>query len=436
MLAVKALRAIEGSRGFSNRILSDLLERGDASALSPGARGLVTALVYGVLRHRTRLDAHIDAAARDPARLGAVVRELLRVGAYELVELRRPPGNAIGHAVDAARAFDRSRALSGLAHGILATIATNVDAVDAKLATGAALDVLDRRHSIPRWLGGRWLAQLGPERAIRRAACMGDVPAVVLRVDTTRISTDEAARRLAAERPRARIAPIDGLPDGLRVHGGGDLFYDALHDEGLVSVQGAAAQGAGALLGCTPGERVLDACAGKGVKTLQLAEQMQRTGVLVAADVDARKLDDLDRLVARGRLDPARLELRRVAVDLTAPSPELAALAPFDRILLDAPCTGLGNLARHPEIRWIRRYEDIAAAAARQTAMLAAIWPLLRPGGTLVYAVCSGEPEEGEHVVRRVQQTAPLEATQSRTWTPEDDATEGFHATLLVRRPS
>lgn len=434
VIAVRALRAIDGSRAFSNRILADLLERGDAGALTPGARGLVTALVYGVLRHRTRLDVHIDAAARDPARLGAVVRDLLRVGAYELVELGRQPGNAIGHAVDAARAFDRSRTLSGLAHGILGTIATNAAAIDARLAAAAPLDVLDKRHSIPRWLAGRWLGTAGPERAVRRALCMGEVPAIDLRVDVTRITTEAAAERLAAERPRARIAVIDGLPNALRVNAGGDLFYDALHDEGLVSVQGAAAQAAGNMLGARAGERVLDACAGLGVKTLQLAEQMDRTGVLVAADVDARKLDGLDRLRARGRLDDPRLELHRVVADLTAPSETLTKYGPFDRILLDAPCTGLGNLARHPEIRWLRRYEDIATAAARQAQMLATMWPLLRPGGTLVYAVCSGEREEGSGVVSTVLETAPLDLTVERTWTPEEDGTEGFYAATLVRR--
>lgn len=432
VVAVKALRAIDRTRGFSNRIVGDLLER--SVGLVGGARAMVTSLVYGVLRHRARLDAHIDARARDPKGLGAVPRELLRVGAYEILELGRAPGNAIGHAVDAARAFDPSRTLSGLVHGVLAAIAQGGAELDARLDSGAPLDVLDRRYSIPRWLAGRWLARLGPEIAVARAKRFAEVPSVDLRVDLTRIDAEAARLRLLEERPQAIVETVADMPQALRVRGGGDLFFGALHDEGLVSVQGLAAQQPAIVLAPVAGARVLDACAGLGVKTLQLAEIMTRRGLLVAADREQGKLDEQVRLAERGRLAQSELDLRFVAADLTEPSPDLEALAPFDGILLDVPCTGLGNLARHPEIRWHRQHADIAAAAEIQRRLLARVWRLLAPGGRLVYAVCSGEAEEGPAAVQSVLGETPLDLVSERTWTPEADGTEGFYVAALARR--
>lgn len=432
VVAVKALRTIDKTRGFSNRVIGDLLERDDT--LAPGARALVTALVYGVLRHRSRLDAHIDARARAPKSLGAVPRELLRVGAYEILELGRAPGNAIGHAVDAARSFDPSRALSGLVHGVLAAVAKGGAELDAKHAAAAPLDALDKRWSIPRWISGRWLARLGPERALLRAQRLAEVPSVDLRVDLSRIDLDTAASRLAEERPDAVIERVPDMPQALRVRGGGDLFFGALHDDGFISVQGLAAQQPVIVLAPQPGQRVLDACAGIGIKTLQLAELMQRRGQIVAADREAGKLTEQSRMVARGRLDAESLDLRLVAADLTAPSPELDALSPFDAVLLDVPCTGLGNLARHPEIRWHREYADIATAAAIQGELLARIAPHVRPGGRLVYAACSPETEEGPAIIRALLDSgAAFDLQSERTWTPEEDSTEGFYVAALVR---
>ncbi len=432
VLAVKALRTIDRTRGFSNRIVGDLLER--SAGLVGGARGLVTSLVYGVLRHRTRLDAHIDACARDPKGLGAVPRELLRVGAYEIIELGRAPGNAIGHAVHAARAFDPSRTLSGLVHGVLGSIAQGAAELDARLATGSPLDVLERRYSIPRWLAGRWLGRLGPDVALARAQRVCEVPSVDLRVDLTRIDAGTTRLRLLEERPQAVVETVIDMPQALRVRGGGDLFFGALHDEGLVSVQGLAAQQPAIVLAPAAGDRVLDACAGIGVKTLQLAELMHRRGLLVAADREPGKLAEQARLTERGRMGEGTLDLRFVAADLTEPCAELLELAPFDGIVLDVPCTGLGNLARHPEIRWHRQYADIAAAAEQQNRLLARLWPLLRAGGRLVYAACSAESEEGPAVVRAALEGGPLELTSERTWTPEADGTEGFYVAELTRR--
>jgi 16S rRNA (cytosine967-C5)-methyltransferase len=219
----------------------------------------------------------------------------------------------------------------------------------------------------------------------------------------------------------------------VRTRAGGDLFHGPLHARGLISVQGLGAQRPAIELNPRPGERVLDACAGLGIKTLQLAELMQRRGTIIAADVDARRLAAIDELRARGDLDRPGLDIRTIAGDLSGDLPELDA-APFDAVLLDVPCTGLGNLARHPEIRWVRTAADVANASVLQARLLARNLARVRPGGRLVYAVCSGEPEEGPDVVRAAIADGGVALAHEREWTPEHDASEGFYVARLERQ--
>lgn len=397
-------------------------------------------LVYGVLRHRTRLDAHVNAHATRPAGLRGEVRQLLRVGALELRELGHPPHAVLSEVGHAAARLRGGEGLRRAVHGILAEVAAKGEALDEALAAAGTLDVLDRRFSIPRWLAGRWRKQLGDELALRRARALAEPPPVDVRLDLHRGDRAEILARLRADHPRARIEERPEQPAVLRLQGAGDLFHGPLHDEGLVSVQGLAAQEPARWLAPRPGERVLDACAGLGVKTLQLAELMQRRGTVIAADLDPRHHDDHEDLARRGRLGPA-LEHRYVVADLAAPDPvpELDGDPPFDAVLLDVPCTGLGNLARHPEIRWLRRHEDLAARAELQRALLRRNLARVRPGGRLIYAVCSFEPEEGPGVLEAVLAEPELaeglgvRLTAQRCYTPEHDGTEGFFVARLDR---
>jgi len=431
-LAARVLQEIEQRRGWSNRALSNHLERNPS--WDARDRGLVTTLVYGVLRHRTRLDAHIDAHATSPAGLHGEVRQLLRVGALELRELGHPPHAVLTEVGHAAARLRGGAGLRRAIHGILAQVQAHGEALDTALEAAAPLDVLERRWSIPRWLAGRWRKQLGEERALARARALAEPPPIDVRLDLHRGDRDELLARLRADHPRARIEERPDEPAALRLRGAGDLFHGPLHDEGLLSVQGLAAQQPARWLAPRPGERILDACAGFGVKTLQLAELMRRQGTVIAADLDPRHHDDHEDLAVRGRLPPA-LEHCYVVCDLTGEVPELDHGPPFDAVLLDAPCTGIGNLARHPEIRWQRRHEDIAADAERQRALLARSLARVRPGGRLVYAVCSTEPEEGPAVVEAVLAAAPpgfgLAAAQD--FSPEHDGTEGFFVARLDR---
>lgn len=427
-IAVRVLQDVERSGGFSNRALSRQLER--HPGLDPRDRGLTTTLVYGVLRHRARLDAHIDAHAKRPKGLKGETRQALRIAAYEMLELERPAAIAISEAL---RSLERAGPLRGAAQAILGAVGRHGPELDAKWATGKPLHVLERRWSIPRWLGGRWLKHLGEDQALARARAVAAAPPVDLRVDLGRISADEAAQRLQADHPGVQIERLEEHPQALRTRGGGDLFYGPLHGEGLVSVQGLAAQQPARVLAPAPGSRVLDACAGMGVKTLQLAELMDGQGTLVAADLDERQVAEAEAELGRGRLTSDALTLTHVQADLTADHPALDA-EPFDAVLLDVPCTGLGNLARHPEIRWNRTFEDIGARAELQARLLRRNLARVRPGGALVYAVCSFAPEEGSQLVAAVVEEGQASLEHERTWTPEADATEGFYVARLRPR--
>jgi len=429
-LAIRVLRQLEQQQGFSNRVLAEHLLAWSAD-LARRDRGLVTVLVYGVLRHRARLDALIDAVADKPERIRGRLRELLRVAVFELRELARPAHVAISQAQAMREEFDPKGALRGLVQAVLAAVDRDGDALDAKFAAGKPLEVLALRWSIPRWLAGRMLKQLGPERAIARAVALAGPPPVDLRVDLSRTTADAVADELRAADPRLQVEPVPGQPQALRVRSGGELTHSPLYRAGLFAVQGLGAQQAGLALAPCPGEHVLDACCGMGTKTLHLAELMRRRGRIIAADASGERLAAHDELRQRGLLDAPGLELRTVQADLAAADIPGVDGEPFDAVLLDAPCTGLGNLGRHPELRWNSRYEDIAACVELQRRLLERCLGRVRPGGRLVYAVCSLEPEEGPLLVRELAEARgwALELEQSQT--PEVEGTDGFYLARL-----
>jgi 16S rRNA (cytosine967-C5)-methyltransferase len=456
-IALRTLRRIEREGAFSNRALHEELEK--HPELDIRDRGFCTTLVYGVLRHHTRLDQQIDAFAHNPRKLKGELRTILRIAALELRELERPLRVASSEAIKLSGKLDPRGRLKGLLTAIIAAIDRGGAGVDEDLDSKDSIEALVRRWSLPSWLARRWVRELGDERARARARALSEPPYIDLRLDLSSGEADSLRQRLAEEHPRAHIeAPLPGQPQCLRTRRAGDIFYGPMHEEGLLSVQSFGSQQAVISMAPTPGERVLDACAGMGTKTLQIAELMGRRGDIVALDLDAKKLESFTEMIERGRLETEALQLRFFEADLVqrlAPhlgtseqsgdrslvsfgddDPcSLALAAPFDAILLDAPCTGLGDLGRHPELRQRVRPEQLRASTALQSKMLRACASRLAPGGRLLYAVCSLEPEEGRDLVAAVAPECGLDIVESHTWTPEEHACDGFFHSLL-RRPA
>lgn len=428
-LAVRVLRDVEQRQGFSNRLLSAALDR--HPNLDRRDRGLITTLVYGVLRHRARLDHLIDAEADKPRKLKGELRTILRLATYEIVELERPLAIANAEAGKLTRKIDGRGRLARVATAILKGVAARWRERDAAALAGDPVAACTHRWSIPAWLATRWVAQLGPERALARAAAVAEIPSFDLRVDLDRSSASAVLEALRAEQPRlepvALPASVGEQPQCLRVRGAGDLFYGPTFEAGLVAIQSLGSQQAVRALALEPGEAVLEACAGMGTKTVQIAEGLGRRGRIVAIDRSSERLEALAEQRERASLDAGALTLEVHALELgTGPIPGLEP-ASFDAVLLDAPCTGLGDLARHPELRWTARPEDIDSCATVQRALLEQVAAYVRPGGRLVYAVCSLEPEEGPAVVEALTAArAEFTVEDSQAWTPETHACDGF----------
>jgi 16S rRNA (cytosine967-C5)-methyltransferase len=425
-LARQVLRRVEQGDAYATLALGGALAR---SRLAPPDRALATEIVYGVLRHRSRLDRALAShAPRGLAGLSRPALIALRAGAYQLLLTRVPAHAAVDDTVDAVREAAGAR-VAGFANAVLRRLAQ----VGEPPPPAGLEERLEALHSLPAWLARRVIAAVGRDEAEALAEAMNRPPPVSLRVALWRTTRAAVSERLLAERPESDIALSPLAPEAIAVRGAGAVEALAVHQEGLATVQDAAAQLVGRLCGAAPGERILDACAGVGGKSTHLAELARAAGgraAIDAADLSRRKLD----LAEDGARRLGLGEIRGVAADLTRDDAPLGAA--YDRVLLDAPCSGLGVLRRHPEGKWRRREEEIGALAELQRRLLDALVPRLRPGGVLVYSVCTFTAEEGDDQLRRLLAARPdlvLDGEVLRTF-PHRHDTDAFFAVRLRRR--
>jgi len=403
------------SREVARRVL-DRVDRGGAwatlaldaelarSGLDERDRRLASELVYGVLRHRARIDRAIAAHAKvgkTPPR----VLTSLRVAVYQLLFLRVPDYAAVDDAVNASRGAGGQK-LAGFANAVLRKIVTSGE--PALPAEGRAR--LEIEHSMPAWIIDE-LARVAGDRLAELVAAMNQPAPLVGRANTRRISRDALLAKLRDA--GATAEPIALAPAAFRVDGIGDIAREPLFRAGEWTVQDAGAQLVATLADPARGQRILDACAGVGGKSTHLAELTDDAASIDAADQSTTKLGLL-------RESQLRLGLRSIAThvcDLTDPA---APLAPaYDRIVLDAPCSGLGVLRRHPDAKWRLQPSDVPRLAAVQRQLLDALVPRLAPGGALVYSVCTFTRAEGPDQIARL----PLRLVEEhRSWPPEADA--------------
>lgn len=348
-------------------------------------RAAVRAIALGTMRWYLRLAPALEPLLSRPfAELSPKVSALLVTAAHQVEYSRGAPEAQVHLAVDASRIVGEHRA-SGMVNAVLrrfvAERAALLDTVDQDLA---------RRHAHPRWLVDA-LAQAWGNHLDEILAANNQHPPMVLRLDRGQLEVPDF---LAAWRAQGREArALDWHPDAVVLEHPVAVQLLPGFDSGAVSVQDAAAQIAAPLLDARPGMRVLDACAAPGGKTLHLAQRTPGLAELVAVDHDPLRLRRV-----RDNLDRGKCAATLLEVDMTAPG---AALAPnsFDRVLVDAPCSGTGVIRRHPDIKLLRRATDVAAFAQVQARILESAFELLRPGGRLLYCTCSVLPEENERVV-------------------------------------
>ncbi len=387
-VAHEVLVRAETTDAFADVLLADRLAGGD---LSPPDHALATRLVYGALAWQGRLDHHLKGLVRGPlGELDPPVRAALRLGLYQLLFLDRvPPYAAVDASVRLARAAAGAGA-AGLVNAVLRRAAAGATELPLPDPAADPLERLAVEWSHPRWLVARWAEELGPDELPRLLAANNAAGPTAVRAHRPRSGRDALGAELGAANVTA--VPSKWAADGLVIaEGGARLRALPAWREGRLAFQGEASQLVGMLLGLTPGDRLLDACAAPGGKAVHAAALLEGRGLVVALD---RRPAGVRRIGG----EAARLGAATVhGVVADARRPPFAHR--FDAVLVDAPCSGLGTLRRHPELRWRRRPEDIPRLAALQREILAGVAPLVRPGGALVYAVCTLAREENEDVV-------------------------------------
>jgi 16S rRNA (cytosine967-C5)-methyltransferase len=439
-----------GSRAAAVRAVSAVLGAGATLEGALGAethgergaadRALVQALAYGAIRFGQRLGRVAAAMLPRPFEtLAAELQSLLLVGLYQLEYSRTAPHAAVSTTVEAARHVGAARA-SGLVNALLRRFQRERAAL---LALADA--TLAGRSSHPEWLVAA-LERDWPRHAATILAANNEHPPLTLRANATRTTTAALLAELAAAGHEARAVPF--APRAVVLGNPVDVRGLPAFIAGRCSVQDAAAQLAAPLLGVGRGARVLDACAAPGGKACHLLEEQPDLAELVAADLDPRRAALIEDNLAR---------LGLVATVQVADAMDPASFdgSRFDGILLDAPCSGTGVIRRHPDIKFLRRASDLPALAARQIALLEALWPRLLPRGRLLYASCSVLKAENAAVVAEFLRRTPeaVDVTESASLAvpglppqpgmagpgiallPGLAGTDGFYYACLQRRP-
>lgn len=386
-----ALRAV-----YANRTdLPSALVRSRELLTDERDRALAADIVTGTLRWQRSLDHLIVHFARRPIdKLDLDVLTILRLSLYQVLHLTRVPASAaVDDAVSLARAARKTSA-TGFVNAVLRSTLRErhrlpLPPVPADSGDrAAALAYLGITHSHPDWLVSRWLDRYGFDACERWVRFNNETPQLALRANRLRATRDVVAQALADD--GIATAPTPFAADGLLVTEGNPLRRPL---DGSFFVQDEASQLVPLTVAAQPGERVLDLCASPGGKTTALAAAMNDTGRLVACDVRTRRVDLLRDTVARSGA-------QCVEVAEIDPAAALPFDEPFQRVLVDAPCSGLGTIRRDPDIRWKRRDDELPALAAAQGALLDRAAAAVAPGGRLVYATCSSEPEENEEVIQ------------------------------------
>lgn len=394
-IAFETLRRVEAEGAYASDVLHDAL----GANVKPADAALATEVALGVLRWRRLLDSLLARHLQKPVdRLDLAVALALRIGIYQLRFLEKIPARAAVHESVELAKMARKASAAPLVNAVLRRVAAE-SRTPAESLLPDDLPPAERLaivHSHPTWMVERWLARFGEARATALLEANNRRP----RLSCALHEPDRREQVLhELERSGLRIEHGSFLKNAFAVSGGSPARSEVFR-AGLISIQDEASQAVPLLLGARAGDRVLDLCAAPGGKTAALARAAGDKGLVVAADHHAHRLRAMRAQLQRLGLHGVKL------IEMNAEQP-LPFREKFDRILVDAPCSGTGTLARHPEIRWRLRPEQLREFHDLQDRILANALDDLAPGGRLVYSTCSLEPEENEDVAKDVQTNHP-----------------------------
>jgi 16S rRNA (cytosine967-C5)-methyltransferase len=433
--AARVLERVEADAAFADIALEAELTR---RALDTRDAALATELVFGTLRWQRYLDWVLAPHSHRPFdTLDVAPRVLLRMAAYQMVFLERVPAfAAVSDAVTLARGRGQHR-MDGFVNAVLRAFLRRGRREPQPPAD--YIEALAVRWSFPTWLAARWIARHGDEEAIALMRALNERPPLTIRTNTLQSTRDELAERLLREE-HLHSRPASYAPEGLLLeHAGAPAAWRAFRD-GAFAVQDEASILVSRLLAPVTGETIADTCAAPGTKTTHLAQLMDNRGRLLAFDPQPARL-------ARVNEAAARLGVRIIeSLGGTAEALAPRFAAACDGVLVDAPCSNLGVLRRNPEVKWRRQPGDLVSSAERQRSVLEAAATMVKPGGRLVYATCSLEPEENDDVARaflagrpdfRVDAPAefpiPLDGNGMLRCLPHRHGTDGFTAVRFRR---
>src|SRR5438552_9595234 len=407
-IALTASRLWRKEKRFADSIISGLLAKAE---ITPSDGAFAMELFYGVLRNLTLLDFWISCLRA--SRVESDIRDNLQLGLYQLFLLKTPEHAAVHETVELAPRRQRE---------IINAMLRAATRRRSELLARADAQPLFVRTSHPRFLVERWQQHFGTEQA-EELCKWNNRPALVYgRINRLKIGYEEFLRLYPMSRPLTAdsdFVELDALP------------VSAL-EQGHCYIQDPSTTIACHILDPKPGEKVLDACAAPGGKTSYMAQLMQNRGTIVACDRDPDRLQILKGNMARLRVVIAQILRHDWTCDRVPP--EIALVAPLDRILVDVPCSNTGVMRRRVDLRWRLRRTDFDRMQQRQIEIVRALVPLLKPNGALVYSTCSLEPEENEEVVRRILAETPILRLEAERYSlPFRDGFDGAFAAKLVR---
>ena len=399
-VALKILIRWEKGKPLLDEILSQVLTK----SVLPDERdrALVGELVNGVIRHLYFIDFVLGRFVKEPLeKMDSEVRNVLRMGAYQILYTRIPERAVIAEALKLLTKRRRGQWIKNLVNAVLRRVAENKESLPEPPKVNPVI-YLSVKYSFPEWLIKRWIERFGFRETEKLLEASNARPPLVIRVNPLKVSRDNLLTYLKKDQvPEAKACPYS--PQGIILKGfRGKVTELKPYHFGWISVQDSASQLVTILLNPKPGEVVLDACAGVGGKTTHIAELMENRGEIWAFDLYPWRLEKLkENFVRLGLKMPKVFEGDVVEKLQTMKSPV------FDKILIDAPCTGTGVIRKHPDIKWARTEEDFLSVPQKQLRLLNGLADFLRPGGVMVYATCSLEPEENEEVISKFLKEHP-----------------------------
>jgi len=392
--ALQLLETIEKNQAYSNLLLNNAIDKNE---INPIDVGLLTELVYGTLQRKMTIDFYLKPFIEKNKKLQSWVINLLRMTLYQMVYLDKIPERAaIFEAVEIAKRRGH-KGIASLVNGVLRSIQRNgLPSLDTITDPAERISI---ETSHPLWLVRRWVNQFGVEKTLEMCEVNLTAPLQTGRVNLTRISRDECLDLLEEEGFDVEPSPI--LPEAVKCLRG-NLASSKAFKYGLLTIQDESSMLVAHALGIKEEEVILDACAAPGGKTTHIAEKLANSGKVISLDLHEHKVklisENAERLGLEN-IDAQKMDSRQVADQFDKES--------IDRVLLDAPCSGLGVMRRKPDMKYTKKEQDLSQLQTIQLSLLESVAPLLKAGGTLVYSTCTVDREENEEVIEKFLREHP-----------------------------